>query len=92
MSTSPVAAITSLLTSIHNMSSPAIPYWIVIVATTLTLRTMLLPLAVIQAERVKRMKKIQPLVSAWEKSMRNEAAMVGRRTYHKEVLFQVYNC
>jgi len=87
MSTTPVSAVSTLLTAIHGLTAPPIPYWIVIVGATLALRTLLLPLVIAQSERVKRMKMIKPVIEAWEKSMRNEAAMLGKRAFHQEVHF-----
>ncbi|KAK5666230.1 hypothetical protein QVD99_006996 [Batrachochytrium dendrobatidis] len=76
LSLSPVSLLVNLMDTIH--ATPLIafelysgtPWWLVIVGTTIFLRTMCtLPLAIQNKQRTDRLRKLQPVLMAWESTL-----------------------
>ncbi|KAJ3403773.1 Cytochrome c oxidase assembly protein cox18, mitochondrial, partial [Chytridiales sp. JEL 0842] len=104
---SPVSLIESYFHLIHShlpLLTEPLPWWLSIIAGTVLLRTVITgPLALYQRERVRRFMDVQPLLRAWETTIRMQeskssaaAQASGRfKTMMKKKaaeLYKIHNC
>ncbi|KAI8925676.1 60Kd inner membrane protein-domain-containing protein [Entophlyctis helioformis] len=108
-SASPVSALVHLMDTIHTppdwlidaVGFVGMPWWLTIVSTTVALRTICtLPLAVQNKMRSHRLKQIQPLLEAWERTIgsqlqRQARTPSGKLTWIAEraaELYRIHRC